>query len=107
MKRLTRFLLVLVLLAVLLAGFIFTLNNTMAVPLWLGTDLNPQPLGLWMLLSFASGGLLGLLLGLGLWRRFRLKREVRQLRAKVHQLELELGVLKRQDMPAPEALPGK
>lgn len=106
MKRLARFLLLMLLLAVLLAGFVFTLNNTTAVPLWLGTDLNPQPLGLWMLLAFATGGLLGLLLGLGLWRRFRQNIELRQLRTKVRQLESELIALKKQGA-APEAPPGK
>ena len=95
------------LLAVLLAGFVFTLNNTMAVPMWLGVNLAPQPLGLWILLAFASGGLIGLLLGLGLWQRFRQRIEVRQLRAKVRQLEHELGVLKHPEVPATEALPGK
>jgi hypothetical protein len=34
------------------------------VPLWLGTDLDPEPLSIWMLLAFASGGLIGLVLGL-------------------------------------------
>ncbi|MGV3592684.1 MAG: lipopolysaccharide assembly protein LapA domain-containing protein [Gammaproteobacteria bacterium] len=106
MKRLARFLLLMLLLAVLLAGFVFTLNNPTAVPLWLGTDLDPQPLGLWMLLAFATGGLLGLLLGLGLWRRFRQNIELRQLRTKVRQLESELIALKKQGAP-PEAPPGK
>lgn len=106
MKRLARFLLLMLLLAVLLAGFVFTLNNTTAVPLWLGTDLDSQPLGLWMLLAFATGGLLGLLLGLGLWRRFRQNIELRQLRTKVRQLESELGALKKQGTP-PEVTPGK
>lgn len=71
MKRLARFLLFLLLLAALLAGFVFTLNNTLAVPLWLGIDLDPQPLSVWMLLAFASGGLLGVVLGLVTGRRRR------------------------------------
>jgi lipopolysaccharide assembly protein A len=94
MKRLARFLLFLLLVLVLLAGFVFTLNNTTAVPLWLGTDLNPKPLSVWMLLAFAAGGLLGLLLGLGLLQRVRHRLEVRQLRARVRQLELEASVLR-------------
>lgn len=104
MKRLARLVLVLLLLAVLLAGFVFTLNNTMPVPLWLGVPLEPQPLGLWMLLAFGSGGLIGLLLGLGLWRRFRQRLEVRQLRAKLRQAEQELNDLKRlaNAQPQPE-----
>ena len=104
MKRLARFLLFLLLILVLLAGFVFTLNNTQPVPLWLGADLNPQPLGIWMLLAFATGGLLGLLLGLGLWQRFRQRLETRQLRARVRQLEQELGALKQ--VPAPPASHG-
>lgn len=94
MKRLARFLLFLLLILVLLAGFVFTLNNTTPVPLWLGTDLNPKPLSVWMLLAFSGGGLLGLLLGLGLWQRFRSGLEVRQLRTRLRQLEQEAAVLK-------------
>jgi len=94
MKRLVKFLLFLLLLLVLLAGFVFTLNNTTAVPLWLGVDFNPKPLSVWMLLAFSSGGLIGLLLGLGLWQRFLHAREARQLRIRVQQLEQELHALK-------------
>jgi hypothetical protein len=47
-----------------------------------------------MLLAFSSGGLLGLLLGFGLWQRFLHVREARQLRGRVKQLEQELAVLK-------------
>jgi putative membrane protein len=102
MKRLVRFLLFLLLVVVLLAGFVFTLNNTDAVPLWLGVDLAPKPLSIWMLLAFASGGLLGLLLGFGLWQRFLHAREARQLRMRVKQLEQELEALK-QPQAAPRA----
>ena len=102
MKRLARFLLFLLLVVVLLAGFVFTLNNTTAVPLWLGTELAPQPLSIWMLLAFSSGGLLGLLLGFSLWQRFLHAREARQLRTRVKQLEQELEALK-QASTAPRA----
>ena len=100
MKRLVRFLLFLLLVVALLAGFVFTLNNTAAVPLWLGVDFAPQPLSIWMLLAFSSGGLLGLLLGFSLWQRFLHAREARQLRTRVRQLEQELDALKQaQAMP--------
>jgi hypothetical protein len=99
MKRLVRFLLFLLLILVLFAGFVFTLNNTVAVPLWLGASLAPKPLSIWMLLAFSAGGLLGLmldsLLGFGgLRQRFVHAREARQLRMKVKQLEQELDALK-------------
>ncbi len=103
MKRLVRFLLFLLLVVVLLAGFVFTLNNTAAVPLWLGVDLAPKPLSIWMLLAFSSGGLLGLLLGFSLWQRFLHAREARQLRTRVKQLEQELDTLKRSQATAPRA----
>lgn len=101
MKRLARFLLFLLLILVLLAGFVFTLNNTAPVPLWLGADLDSKPLSIWMLLAFSAGGLLGLLLGLGLWQRFLNRLEVRQLRARVRQLEQELTQEKTKQLADP------
>jgi uncharacterized integral membrane protein len=95
MKSLARFLLFLLLILVLFAGFIFTLNNSAAVPLWLGTALNPRPLGIWVLLAFIAGGLAGLLLGLlGLWQRFRQRIEVHQLKKRLQQAEMDLAILK-------------
>lgn len=94
MKRLARFLFFLLLTCVLLAGFVFTLNNTVAVPLWVGTELTAKPLGIWILLAFALGGMAGLLLGLGLWRRFRSNMELRQIRIRLQQTEKELAMLK-------------
>ncbi len=102
MKRLARFLLFLVLFCVLLAGFVFTLNNTTAVPLWLGTELTPRPLGIWMLLAFTVGGLAGLLLGLGLWQRLHNKKDVRQLRLRLQQKEQELAMVKHHSTLPPQ-----
>jgi lipopolysaccharide assembly protein A len=96
MKRLARFLFFLLLIFVLLAGFVFTLNNTVAVPLWVGTVLAAKPIGVWILLAFAIGGVAGLLLGLGLWRRFRSNMELRQIRIRLQQTEKELAMLKQQ-----------
>ena len=96
MKRLARFLLFLLLILVLLAGFVFTLNNTVAVPLWVGTELSAKPLGVWILVAFTLGGLSGLLLGLGLWQRFRTRMELQQIRLRLHQTENELALLKQQ-----------
>jgi uncharacterized integral membrane protein len=102
MKSLVRFLLFLLLILVLFAGFIFTLNNTVTVPLWLGADLNPRPLGVWVLLAFVVGGLAGLLLGLGLWQRFRSRMEVRQLKSRLQQAEMELAILKQAPPNTPD-----
>jgi uncharacterized integral membrane protein len=94
MKSLVRFLLFLLLIFVLLAGFVFTLNNTVAVPLWLGAELSPRPLGVWILVAFSAGGLAGLLVGLGLLQRFRSRMEVRHLKNRLQQVEREFAVLK-------------
>jgi uncharacterized integral membrane protein len=96
MKSIARFLLFLVLILVVLSGFIFTINNTVEVPLWLGVGFAPRPLGVWILLAFTAGGLAGLLLGLGLWRRVQSRLQLRQLRLRLQQTEAELARLKQQ-----------
>lgn len=107
MKSLARFLLFLLLILVLFAGFIFTLNNSAAVPLWLGIDLNPRPLGVWVLLAFIVGGLAGLLLGLGLWQRFRGRIAAHQLKRRLQQAEMELAILKQSADSSPQASRGR
>lgn len=96
MKSLARFVLFLLFLSMLAFGFVFTVNNTNTVPLWFGTVLQAQPLALWILLAFALGGILGLLLGLGVWRRLRVSLELKRLRAQVQQAESQLADLQRQ-----------
>lgn len=96
MKSIFRFLLFLVLVLGVLSGFVFTLHNTAPTGLWLGTDLTPRPLALWILLAFGCGGVLGLLLGLGLWRRLQNRVQVMQLRGRLQQAEKELAAMKQQ-----------
>lgn len=96
MKSLVRFLLFLLFLCVLGSGFVFTVNNTDTVPLWLGIDLPPRPLGLWILLTFSLGAILGLLLGMRLFSRLRDRLELKRLRARVLQMEAELVRLKQE-----------
>jgi len=91
MKSIARFLLFLLFVLVVFSGFLFTVNNTVEIPLWLGTSLPPKPLGLWVLLAFAVGALLGLLLGFGLWRRVQLKLQVRQLKHRLDLAERQLS----------------
>lgn len=105
MKSIFRFLLFLVLVLVVLSGFIFTLHNTASTALWLGTDLTPRPLALWILLAFGTGGMVGLALGLGLWRRLLKQVQVRQLRVKLQQAEKELAALKQSQVTLPRPQP--
>ncbi len=79
-------LIVLVLICLLSVGFSFF--NTQQVPLSFGFFvLSAQPLALWVLGAFATGGVLGLLLGSGLFRRWRQAREISLLRAQIARLE--------------------
>ena len=83
MSKITRFITGLFFLLVVLAGFIFTSNNSVMVPLWIGIDLSPQSLAVWVLLAFAWGGVLGLLLGYGLFRRIKSQLRINQLEAQL------------------------
>ena len=49
------------------------------VPLWIGIELSPQSLAVWVLLAFAWGGVLGLMLGYGLFRRVKAQFKINQL----------------------------
>jgi putative membrane protein len=79
MSKLTRFIAGLFFLLVALAGFIFTSNNSVVIPLWVGIELAPQSLAIWILLAFAWGGVLGLILGYGLFRRIKAQLKIKQL----------------------------
>ncbi len=96
MTSLARFLKFLFLMLFVLAGFIFAIRNSSAVGLWLLADLAPRPLGLWILLAFAAGGLLGLLVGYGLWRKIRLGWQLRQLQGQLRHCQQELAALRQQ-----------
>ena len=83
MSKIARFITGLFFLLVVLAGFIFTSNNSVLVPLWIGIELSPQSLAVWVLLAFAWGGVLGLLLGYGLFRHIKAQFKINQLEARL------------------------
>jgi len=87
MSKITRFIAGLFFLLVVLAGFIFTSNNSVMVPLWIGIELSPQSLAVWVLLAFVWGGVLGLLLGYGLFRRIKAQFKIKQLEARLNKNE--------------------
>lgn len=94
MKSIARFLLFLFFVLVVVSGFLFTINNTEPVALWLGTSLQSRPLGVWVLLAFGSGALLGLALGVGLWRHVLYRAKVKRLQQRLAAAERELAALK-------------
>ncbi|MES2624334.1 MAG: lipopolysaccharide assembly protein LapA domain-containing protein [Pseudomonadota bacterium] len=90
MKSISRFLMLILFIGALLAGLIFSGHNQTAVPLWLGTDFSAQPLSIWVIAAFISGGLAGLLLGLGLWQGRVSRKKVKQLQQRLLMAENEL-----------------
>ncbi|MEP5765236.1 MAG: LapA family protein [Halieaceae bacterium] len=62
----------LILVAVLVIGVLFAVQNTATVPLdLLVISLSEQSIALWVLLAFAVGGVLGMLTSIGLVLRLR------------------------------------
>jgi uncharacterized integral membrane protein len=94
MKSISRFLILLLFIIALFAGLVFSGHNQTEVALWLGVEFPAQPLSLWVITAFISGGLLGLLLGLGLWRSRASRRQLKQLQKKLLQAENELKMHK-------------
>jgi uncharacterized integral membrane protein len=94
MKRVSGFLVLLLFICALLAGLIFSAHNQTRVGLWLGTEFPAQPLSLWIITAFISGGLAGLLLGPGLLRTRASRKQIRQLQQKLHFTENELKMQK-------------
>lgn len=92
MSSITRVMALGFLVSVFLLSVGFSFFNTQQVPLSLGfMVLAAQPLALWVLGAFALGGILGLLLGSGLFRHWRKEREIAQLRARITNLEQALA----------------
>jgi uncharacterized integral membrane protein len=96
MKSFAGFLKFLLLMSIVIAGFIFALQNSTPVGLWLVQDFAPRPLSLWILFAFSCGGLSGLLLGYGLWRKIRLSWQLHQLQTQLRTCRQELAELRSQ-----------
>lgn len=107
MKSFSRFLLYLFLVLVVLSGTVFTLKNLTPVSVWLIAEFRPMPLAVWMMGAFICGGLLGLLLGYGLWNRFRTSMQMRQLQHRLQSREQELAKLKQRLESGSSAHDGK
>lgn len=85
------------LLLVLAFGVLFSIQNTAPVPLdLLAVQLSEQSIALWVLLAFAAGGLLGLILGsLAL---LRLKGQVAVLKRRLDKTTRELDKVRTSDL---------
>jgi putative membrane protein len=75
-----------ILCGVLAVGMLFAVQNTVAVPLdLLFVQLSERSVSLWVLLAFASGGVVGMLTSLGLV--VRLRASLMQANRKLRQAE--------------------
>jgi uncharacterized integral membrane protein len=92
MSALMRTMVLLLLVMIFLLSVGFSFFNTQQVPLSFGFFVLPaQPVALWVLGAFAAGGSLGLLFGSGLFRRWRLEREISSLRTQISDLKKSLA----------------
>lgn len=92
MRQLTQLLSGFFLLVVFAASVTFTYYNSTPVVIGIGSwQLQPQPVSLWIIAAFVSGGLLGLLLGLGLIRNLKSRVEIRRLTKALKEAEEEVS----------------
>lgn len=96
MKSFARFLKFLLLMAVVMAAFIFSMRNSTPVGLWLVYEFEPRPVSLWIMLAFAGGGLCGMLLGFGVWRKIRMNSQRQRLEVQLQQCRRDLASLQMQ-----------
>lgn len=83
MKGFVRFITFLVFVGVVLLAFLFAVNNTAEVSLWVGVDLPPYSVGVLLIAVFIIGGILGLVLGLGIFRQLKYRIQIRHLQAQL------------------------
>jgi uncharacterized integral membrane protein len=95
MHKLIRLLVLTFLLLVFLASVGFAFVNRTPVELSLGFwTFAPQPVAVWVISSFALGGVLGLLFGAGIRRYLKDRFEIRRLRKQLKTTEQEADRLK-------------
>ena len=87
MKGFFRFLTFLLFVAIILLATVFVLRNTTAVSLWLGVQLPELSVGQLVIIAFITGGLVGLLVGLGIFRQLQYKLRIRQLQSRLDKAE--------------------
>lgn len=92
MKGLYHFIKFLLFAGMVLLAFLFAVNNTTEVSLWIGRELQPVSIGVLLIVVFILGGFLGLVLGLGIFRQLKYVLEIRQLRSQVKKLQEKTGV---------------
>ena len=94
MRQLTQLLSGFFLLLVFAVSVTFTFYNSVPVTIGIGSwQFQPQPVSVWIIGAFVSGGLLGLLLGLGLFRNVKSRVEIRRLTKALIEAEQKVSSL--------------
>jgi len=92
MRQLTQLLSGFFLLLVFGVSVTFTYYNSIPVSISVGSwQLQPQPVSAWIIGAFVSGGLLGLLFGLGLFRNLKSRVKIRRLTKALIDAEEEIS----------------
>ncbi len=95
MRQITQLLSGFFLLLVFAASVTFSYFNSTPVGIGIGSwQLSPQPVSVWIIGAFVSGGLLGLLLGLGIFRNLKSRAEIRRLHKALNDAEFEVSQLR-------------
>jgi putative membrane protein len=99
MELLQKLLGILVILAMLILGVLFAIQNTQEVPLDLLIILLPErSIALWILLAFAAGAIVGMLASAGML--LRLRKELFISRGQIQRKNKEVEKLRIQDSKA-------
>ena len=95
MRKINNLLSALFLILVFTASITFSYLNTTLVEISIGAwELPPQPVSAWIIGSFVSGGIIGLLRGLGIFKNLKSKSEIRRLRKQLDDAGEEVSQLR-------------
>lgn len=84
-----------VLVLVFLASITFSYFNTAEIEISFGSiEFAARPVSVWIVGAFVSGGVLGLLLGLGFFRQLRTRSELRRLSKELEASQQEVNKLR-------------
>ena len=95
MRKIGNILSSLFLIAVFAASITFSYFNTAPISVAFGSLQFPaQPVSVWIIGAFVLGGSIGLLLGLGIFRRLKYKANIRRLNKQLAEAKQEISQLK-------------